>query len=494
MKECTSSNKINNIHTTYSIDKKIEVNISNFKKVLGKSDDIIFREFYFGEKLKTKALLCFVDGLYDKKIIDEYIVKPLMLNIHLIDQKWNLNEQQDLIYAVKNFVLNAVEISESNNFDSLISDILSGSTVLLIDGYDRALSFGAKNDFTRESQAAETEKTVRGPSYGFSELLRLNTTLLRRIIQNPNLTFESLKIGTQTNTSVSIAYIDGIADMNVVQEVRNRLKNIDTAFILESGYIEQFIEDHPLSPFSTVGNSERPDKVAAKLLEGRVAILCNGTPYVLTVPYLFIESLQVAEDYYSRTFLSSFIRLLRLLAYIFSLTLPSLYVAIAVFHQEMIPTALMVTVSGGREGLPFPIFIETILTEIVFQMVRESGLRMPQALGAAISIVGTLVIGEAAVNAGIIGAAMVIITALSAITSFIVTPVYDSLVLFRFILIILGGSFGLLGVSVGLLCMLAHMCSLNSFGTPFMMPVAPRKFSGLKDTFIRAPLWFMRKK
>lgn len=476
----------------YIIHKKVELNIANLKNVLGKSNDIIFREFFFGVKHQTKALVCFVDGLGDKKLIDEYIVKPLMVNIHIIDQHGKLVENNDIFTGIKKYVLNAVEIEDLKIFDEVVNAVLSGDTVLLIDGYDTVLSISAKGGQTRAVEEPNTEAAVRGPRDGFTETLRVNTSLLRRKIKNPNLVFEPLMLGKQTHTDISIAYIDGIANKKIVEEVKNRLNRIDTDSILESGYIEQFIEDHPLSPFSTIGNSERPDKVAAKLLEGRVAILCDGTPFVLTVPCLFTETFQASEDYYSRPYLSSLIRLLRILSFFITLTIPALYVALETFHQEMIPTVLLVTAAAAREGIPFPAFVETMIMIIIFELLRESGVRLPRQVGQAVSIVGALVIGEAAVRAGIISAPMVIIGALTGITSFIVPALLDSIVFFRFFLVFLSAAFGLYGIVVGLIIMLAHMCSLRSFGVPYLSPLAPTVWKDLKDSIIRAPLWLMK--
>lgn len=477
------------------IDASLNVNETIIKQLMGKSDDIIYREISFGLNNDTKALLCFIDGLVDKKVIEEHIIKPLLVNIHIIYDK-DLNHEQcnNQLNNIKNQVLNAAEIIEVNSFDKMIYYILLGSTALFIDGCTSALCISAKVSETRESNIAQTEGNIKGTRICFSEQLRVNTSLLRKIIRNTNLTFETMKLGNQTNTDIAIAYIDSIADIKVVEDVRNRLHSINTDSILDSGYIEQLIEENKYTPFSTIGNSEKPDKVAAKLLEGRVAILCNGTPFVLTVPYLFVETLQYTDDYYSKSFFASSLRLLRFFAFLISLTLPAMYVAIGAFHQEMLANVLLITVSASREGIPFPLFIEVLFTEIIFQLVRESGIRMPKAIGSAISIVGTLVIGEAAVNAGIIGAPMVIIVGLSAITSFIISALFDSVILFRFLLILLGGLFGLFGIAVGLICILAHMCSLESFGTPFMMPLGPRRWYALKDSIIRVPLKFMRKK
>lgn len=483
---------LNNINDSCLIEKNIDMNISGLKDMLGKSSDVVIREFDFNvEETKIKACICFINGAGNKKMINEYIIKPLMTNSLVASNAKNSIKNNNTFYYIKNNILASVDISEVKTFDESIEAILSGDAVLFIDGYDSAISVNVKEWNKRSVEQPETEINIRGSHEGFVELATINISLLRRIIKNRNLIFEAFNIGKQTHTKVYIAYIDGIANPQIIEEVKNRLNHIYIDSILESGYIEELIEDNPLSPFSTTGNSEKPDKVAAKLLEGRVAILCDGSPTVLTVPYLFIEAFQSSEDYYSRAFLSSIMRLLRILAYLITLLLPAFYIAITTFHQEMIPTVLIITFASSREGVPFPVFIEVMISEIIFMLLRESGIRMPRAVGSAVSIVGTLVIGQSAVEAGIIGAPMVIVTSLTAIASFIIPSIYDAIIIFRFILIFLAGAFGMFGIFVGLLCMTTYMCTLRSFGAPYMSPLAPQNTSGLKDSLIRIPLWLM---
>lgn len=487
--------ELNNIQDSCAIYKNIELNVFNLKDMLGKSSDVVIREFNINiEKLNIRACICFINGAGNRQMINEYVLKPLMTNKFGTNDNTNPINVKDIFYYIKNNILNSADITEAKNLDDSIEAVLSGDAILFIDGYDVVLLVNVKDWSKRNVEQPETEINIRGSHEGFVELIGINISLLRRIIKNRNLVFEEFIIGKQTHTKIYLAYIDGIVNPKIVQEVKKRLNHVYIDSILESGYIEELIEDNPLSPFATIGNSEKPDKVASKLLEGRIAILCDGSPTVLTVPYLFIEAFQSTEDYYSRAFLSSLMRLLRMLAYLITLILPAFYIAITTFHQEMIPTVLIITFASSREGVPFPIFIEMMISEIIFMLLRESGIRMPRAVGSAVSIVGTLVIGQSAVEAGIIGAPMVIITALTAISSFIIPSIYDSIIIFRFILIFLAGAFGLFGVFIGLICMATHMCSLRSFGTPYMSPLGPQNSDGLKDSVIRVPLWLMNKR
>jgi spore germination protein KA len=285
-----------------------------------------------------------------------------------------------------------------------------------------------------------------------------------------------------------------LANPKLIEEIRRRLKRINTDAILESGYIEQFIEDAPFSIFSTVANSEKPDKVAAKLLEGRAAIMVDGTPMVLTVPMVFIESFQSAEDYYSRPFYASLIRLLRITAYLINILSLALYVALSTFHQELIPTALLLTMLSAREGVPFPAAIEAGIMIIAFEILREAGVRLPRPVGQAVSIVGALVLGESAVSAGLVGAPMVIVVAITAMSSFVVPAQTDSGAIIRIVLLILGSVMGGYGIAMGLFAIFIHLASLRSFGTPYFSPLAPFSSSDMKDAFVRAPIWAMFKR
>ncbi|MDD9150636.1 MULTISPECIES: spore germination protein [unclassified Sporolactobacillus] len=481
--------------TTYPLSKSLDRNTSELKKVFGDSDDLIFREFYFGVRKQIKALVFFIDGLGDQKLILDSIVKSLMVDIHIIDAEGRRIEGRDQFNEIKKHLLTINNAEEVHDFNEAVESVLSGNTCLLIDGSDAGLSISTRGGERRAVEEASNEIVIRGSHEAFVETLRTNTSMLRRIIKNPNLTFEPLVLGKQTHTDICIAYIRGIANNRIVEEVRRRLHRIDIDSVMESGYIEQLIEDSVFSPFATIGNSERPDKVAAKLLEGRVAILCSGTPVVLTVPYLLIEAFQVPDDYYSRVFNANITRLVRFVGFAITLTLPALYVAVTTFHQEMIPTILLVKLTAAREGIPFPVIIEALISETIFLLIRESGIRMPRAAGTAVTIVGTLVMGDAAVTAGIISAPMVIITALSGLAGMMLPAIYNAIVLFRYFLILLGGSFGLYGVVIGLICLLAHLCSLRSFGTPFMTPFAPVFWNELRDdTFLRLPTWMMKRR
>lgn len=295
----------------------------------------------------------------------------------------------------------------------IISELINGNTILFLDEIDRVLVIGSQGWKDRMISEPVTENVVRGPRDGFTENIENNVALIRRRIKSPDLRVESLKIGTETKTMLSIVYIEGIAKEEIISEVKNRLGCIEIDSILESGYIEELIEDTPISPFPQIEHSERPDKISAAILEGRIAIIIDTTPFVLIVPTIFFQFIQSADDYYERFPIGSLTRVVRVFAYFISVILPALYIALTSFHQEMIPTPLALSIAASREGVPFPSIGEAFIMEGTFEILREAGLRLPRQAGQAVSIVGGLVIGEAAVQAGIVSQAMVIVVALT---------------------------------------------------------------------------------
>lgn len=341
-----------------------------------------------------------------------------------------------------------------------------------------------------------TETVIRGPKEAYIENLQVNLALLRRKIKSSELKFEKLIVGRYTKTDVVVAYINGLADPKIVNELKNRIQKIDIDGVLETNYLEELIEDNPYSIFPTIKHTERPDTTAGLLLEGRIAVFVDGTPFVLTLPSLFVSNMQSSEDYYERYYISSFIRLIRFLALNISLLLPSLYIAISTFHPEMLPSLLLLSLANQREGVPFPAVVEVLIMEIIFEILREAGVRLPRPVGQTVSIVGALVIGEAAVSAGIVSPAMVIVVALTGIANFVI-PAYNTasaIRLLRFFMIILGGTFGLFGIMVGLMAIQGHLATLRTFGIPYLSPIAPINLEGQKDVWVRSPWWAMRKR
>ncbi len=488
-----NNSSIKNTPKKEEIPKSIKEIKNKLNQTFSECNDFITRELEIGEKREIKVIIAYIDGLVEKKMVDTEIIKPILIDSRLtkLNQEFN---KKTTIEILKENIISISGLNEVDDFNESIQSILSGDTMTYIDGNKKALKADTRGFEFRGVEEPDTESVVRGPREGYTESIRINTALLRRKVKNANLKFESLKLGKQTNTDVMVCYIKGIAHDDVVETVKRRLKKINTDAILESGYIEEFIEDAPLSIFPTVGNTEKPDITAAKILEGRVAILCDGTPFVLTVPYLFVESIQASEDYYSRFISSSFLRLIRILALASSTLTPAIYVALLCFHQDIIPAKLMITIVSSREGVPFSAFIEAALMIIAFELLREAGVRMPRQIGQAVSIVGALVLGQSAVEAGLISSMMVIVIAVTAITSFIVSSMDRTIPFLRFALLIGANVIGFMGIFLVSEVILIYMCSLRSFGVPYLAPFSPLNGMDLKDTFIRVPVWAMLKR
>lgn len=434
--------------------------------------------------------ILYIDGLSDTDSIQNSIMESLMVEINASKWEKPLSLGYDVLQVLEQFILTISDVKRIDNFNDVYTYLLTGNTLILVDGHAQGIKASTSGWESRGVQEPSSQTVIRGPKDGFSENIRTNTALIRRRIKSPNLWLETITLGLETQTSISIMYMKGIVNDTTVEEVKHRLKKINIDGILESGYIEELIQDKTYTPFPTIYNTERPDVISAGLLEGRIAILVDGTPFVLLVPTIFIQFIQSAEDYYQR-FDFGAIRILRVFCVFLAFLAPSIYIAITTFHQEMVPTTLLMSISAQREGIPFPTFIEALIMEIAFEILREAGVRMPRAVGQTVSIVGALVIGQAAVEAGIVSAAMVIIVAITAISNFVI-PSFNmgiAIRISRFIFMILAAGFGLFGIITGVFFLLLHLCSLNSFGVPYMAPMAPFNAIDQKDTLIRFPIW-----
>ncbi len=473
----------------HPISNSLEQNKIILKEIFNNCSDVKFREFELGTAPAVKLLLVYIDGMVSTSDIHESIMNQLMLLEGLMEEI----SPEHTLELIREKLLPIGELSENGDFIKITDNILMGNAALLIDGEKTALILGIKEWESRGIEEPQSEPVVRGPREGFTERMLTNTMLLRRRIKSSRLKLEIKKVGIVSKTDIGIMYIDGIANNKVVEEVRKRIDRIKIDGILESGYIEEYIQDDWKTPFPLVLSTERPDRAAAHLLEGNVIILTDTTPFALIVPVTFFHFLQASEDYYTHWVGTAMIRLLRIIAVNISLLLPSFYIAIVTFHQEMLPTALLINIASAREGVPFPAFIEAFIMEGTFELLREAGIRLPRPVGQAVSIVGALVIGQAAVTAGLVSPAMVIIVSLTAISSFSI-PNYSgalSLRILRFPLMVLAASLGLFGIMVGLMALLLHLCSLRSFGVPYISPIAPFIRSDMKDSVIRFPLWAM---
>lgn len=480
--------------TAAAISDKAQHNVSRIKQQMDSPSDLIVKPFQVGGSDHYGALVC-IDGLVDKDTIQTEILKNILLGMP--EAKIEVPSSGDAIIALlQTKVLTVHKISATDQWDEVLLAILDGETALFVDGAKQALLVDTKGWASRGVEEPQTEALIRGPRDGFTENIRTNTVHLRRRLRDPNLRFETYRIGKRAHRNVTVAYIAGIAHPSLVAEAKRRLKTVDIDDVEGSGYIEQWISDSFLSPFPQILSTERPDKVSAALLQGKIAILVDGTPFSLILPVTLANALHSPEDYYSHWFVSSLIRILRLGAMYIATFLPALYIALVEYHHGMIPSKLAFSIAGTREGVPFPAVIEAVAMEITLEILREAGVRLPRPIGQTIGIVGGLVIGEAAVSAGIVSPIMVIVVSLTAITSFAI-PSYAfamSLRIIRFAIMFAAAVFGLYGVILAYIMVNIHLVNLKSFGIPYSTPFAPNLLSDWKDLILRAPVTMMDKR
>lgn len=430
----------------------------------------------------------YLNTLIDKNLFMTNILQPLLYE----GMPKQLNDIDSLKQLVSNKLVASSPLKTVATFEEMNDDIVKGSVVLLIDGLVKALSFNLVDIKSRSIEEPSTEKLIRGPKDGFIESIETNISLIRKRIRSHKLKFVRFTLGKTSKTDIIISYMDGIANQQLIDEVKKRIEKIDVEIVIESEIVEEFIEDNPYTPFPLIQNTERPDAAVASLMQGKVIVLVDHTPFVLIVPMTFWNGFEATGDAYERFIYISSVRILRIVMITIAVFLPSIYVALTTFHPKLIPSTLLISLAGSRENVPFPAIVEAFIMEFVFEALREAGLRLPKAIGQAVSIVGAIVIGQAAVEAGIVSPAMVIIVATTGIASFSV-PKYNAEIAFRIIrfpILLLAGLFGLYGVVIAFIFLMIHLVGLHSFQTPYFKPVAPQIPSDMKDILIRTPKWF----
>lgn len=466
----------------------LKTNMDNVNKVLGNNGDLVTRYITLGRIKTTPAAVVFLENMIDSKLVDNEIIRPLVLDAYTS----GLNTSDEIIAQLKAGNLIAKGQTRTvKDFYELSEGILRGEASVFIEGVKEAYIISAQGYKYRSVSQTEIEPVVRGPREAFIEDLNVNIGLIRRRIHSPNLVIDLITMGTVGKTKVCIAYIKGLCPDELYQEVMLRINKIKIDNVLETSYIEEFIQDSPYSIFPQLRNTERPDVVAASLLEGRVAILADNSPIAIIAPGEFFSLMQTPEDYYNRYAFSSLVRILRYFCLFLAVLLPALYIAVTNYHQEMLPTSLLISIISARSQVPFPAFIEALVLELIFEILTEAGVRLPRPVGQAVSIVGALVIGQSAVQANIVSPLMVIIVALTGIASFCIPQFNIALPvrIVRFALMFLAAIFGLYGVMIGVLFTMLHLFSLESFGKPYMAPLSPMRPEDMKDTLVRFPWW-----
>lgn len=479
---------IENLNHSYMesvIDISLDKNIEMLRKLFEDVDIFKIREIRGGGEGKHRYCLAYLDCLVSDIILNDNIIKPLMLS-KLV------SSGENLIDAIEMHVIPTHDMEKTDSLSKIIEAVCSGDTALFAEGASQVLLMNTTEYPTRQLEEPESEKTLSGPKEGFNESLLINLSLLCRRVKSPELKIRLLNIGRRTRTKVCICYIKGLADEKVLNELYKRLSKIDIDGILDVNYINELIKDQPYSLFRSTGKTSRPDTLVGKILEGRIGLLVDGTPDAITVPYLFIENFQSCDDYYINFFYSSFFRFLRIVTFIITITVPGLYVAVVAFNHEMLPTQLLISAAAERQSVPLPAALEAFIMLMVFNILREAGLRMSANIGQALSIVGALVIGQAAVEAKLVAAPMIVVIGLTAISSLTVPQLNSSSIILRLFLLLLASCFGFYGLILGMSAILVYILNLRSFGICQVSPEATFRQQNIKDLFIRAPFDIMK--
>lgn len=471
------------------ISKDLTENAQTVEGIFKQCDDLIMLSWNYGHSLKERAMSVYFETLtYSNKELNymREALQDLLVNEMLTGRE----KPEALVAFLEKKGIPSRKFTLLKQMGRAIDQILAGNYVVFIHGWSVAISFDSFSIETRYVSEPMTESVVHGPHEGTVESLKKNIGLLRYRMKDSGFKLISMITGGTTRTEIAYGYLEHRVNPEVLAEFRKRIAKASSMDILDTTYVEELIEDSTYSPFPQHRITERPDSAVAALLEGKIIVVVQGSPSILICPGLFVEFFQSSEDYYERTLLASLIRLLRLLAFGIALTLPGIYISLSTFQPELIPTVLLLAVINSREGIPFPSFVEAVIMQFFFELLREAGIRLPKPVGSAVSIVGALVIGEAAISAGIASPIMVVIIALTGIASFAI-PQYSiaiTLRILQFPLMLLAAMLGVFGMMIGLLWMILHITSLRSLGQPYFTPFAPMRPNRLKDVLVRVPL------
>lgn len=475
--------KKNIIPISDNIDKNLEI----VKNILSNNQTIAFKKFESSAEDSVKFCSVFIKNLCDTDKVVDNIISPIMLK----DISCKIEGAKRVDFVLTKVVFTH-DNSKINSINQCIEKLTRGNTVLFIEGSREAVVADCANRRERSITEPESNKVSRGPKAGFTESIETNVTLIQQIIHSHNLKINYLTIGAQTKTKICVAYMENIASSSIIRELFERMKRIDIDGILDSHYIESFITDAPLSVFPTTGFADRPDIACSKLLEGRIVIICDGSPDVITVPYLFVENFQSNDDYYKNYAIASFYRVLRYMSFVITCLAPSIYLSMVTYHQELIPTNLLYSIMAARSSIPFPTIFELMLMLLVFETLIEASRRLPPNIGPTVSIVGGLILGQAAVTARLVSAPIIIMMAVSGTTSFLIPFTAGPVIFIRLFCLAFSAVLGFYGLVFALMLLIVYMLSLRSFGVPYTLGVTTFKSYDIQDTMLRLPWWYMK--
>ena len=465
------------------VSPDFQLNLDQCRGWKGKNADVLIREFMLADGRRGFVVL--VDGMCDKMSVEQNLMAPAM-KLRISGQADGLSPLEQL----QQIILNA-EVSEQVSLAKGYIAAITGDVLLCIEGLSAAFVVGARNIASRSVSPSETAGSVVGPHEGFTENLRINTALVRRRIADPNLTIEMTQIGLRSHTSVAMCYIDGVVNPQLVDEVRTAMEGITIDILNDAGELGQLIEQYPLSPFPQLGGTEKPDTAAAEICGGRIGLMVNGSPYVLLAPATFASMIQVSEDGYQRWTYSSFLKLLRWAAVFLSISAPSLYVAVIAYNPGLLPVDLLLLSAANRIHVPFSAVTEVIIMEFFIELLREASIRLPGSISSAMSIVGGIIVGDAAIRAGLVSPLLIIIVGLTSLTTFVI-PSYElssSLRLVKYFLLALSAVFGIFVFSVGIVLFISQLCALYSYGTEFTAPFSPTYRKGFLESLVELPIF-----
>lgn len=474
------------------ISQNLDENIRKYQQMFADCADIKMRTMRIGKEKGRRCFIAYIEVAVSNMLLETTALGRLLAALQAVDDK-----QVDEVLAA-----NALGVSDVTPYDYMedaAQGMLTGDAILFVDGYAHALKIADKGYPGMGVKEPDSEKVIRGSKEGFADSIKINTALIRKRIRSPRVKVQELKAGIRSHTSVDLVYIEDLAQPSVLAEIKRRLNVYEIDGILDSGVVEQLAEKKWYSPFPQFQTTQRPDRAAVALLEGRVVLLCDNSPVALILPTDFNSFLKTSDDYYNRFGVATFARILRYLAAFFSLTLPGLYLAVTNFHTQILPSPLLLSFWEARIGVPFPAALEVILMELSFELLREAGVRLPGAMGNTIGIVGGLIIGQAAVDANLVSPIVVIVVAFTALCSFSI-PNEEFAFAFRllkFYIILLSAWLGYFGFLLGLFTILVHLSRLESFGIPYLMPFVGADLTGYedeRDSIWRAPLRFMKRR
>lgn len=456
---------------------EISDNKNKLKKDFTDCSDFLLRECIVGGR---KCIVCVLDGMINSLQLSQMIMRPIL------SYKFDNDAPYSVYETIKQRVVSSLEMNEAENFEDAYFFLFSGFAVVFVDGMPKCLVMGIQGFEKRKTGEPSNEPNIKGAKECFTETLNDNKAMLHRRIKSPSLKIKQFKIGNQIKTSVAVCYLESAVDTRLVADVESRILSAPIDEVCDYGEIAAFLDSGIKSYFTAVGNTERPDTLCSKLSEGRVAVLVDGSPYAMYVPYLFTDSFSTVDDYNNRPFYATFNRLLKYFSFVISVILPGFYVAVGTYHQELLPPSLMYTVAAAEASTPFSLMQEAVMVLILYEIMREAGLRLPKAIGHAVSIIGALVIGDAVVNAGLVGTPMLVVVAVTAIASYVIYPLYESISVLRIIFILLGGFTGIYGVMLGVCTLCVNITSLNPYGVPYSSPISPLSKKNAADVFYRA--------